>query len=108
MLSDSSHVLTPQLDPVTLSRFIIEEERADGIELSLILQSVALASKVISSAISKAGIKGLDGEWPCPKCCSYVAGLHGIVNVQGEEQQKLDILSNTVMINVLKSTGVVC
>lgn len=37
-----------------------------------------------------------------------ILGLHGIVNVQGEEQQKLDVLSNTAMINILKSTQVVC
>ena len=50
--------------------------------------------------VCKTGIASL--VHPCP------SGLHGMVNVQGEEQQKLDILSNTVFINVLKSTGVVC
>jgi hypothetical protein len=56
----------PQLDPVTLSRFIIEEEEVDGHEVSMILQSIAVATKVISTAIAKAGIKGLDGECYIP------------------------------------------
>ena len=84
-----------QLDPVTLGRFILEQEEVDGHDLSLIFQSIGLATKVISSAIQKAGIKGLDG-------------IHGVTNVQGETQQKLDVLSNTAMINVLKSSKVVC
>ena len=80
---------------MTLSRFILETEGQNGHECALIYQSLGMATKVISSAIQKAGIKGLDG-------------LHGAVNVQGEDQQKLDVLSNTVMINILKSTKVVC
>jgi fructose-1,6-bisphosphatase I len=82
------------LDPVTLMRFILEEEAVDGHDLSLILQSIAIITKVISSAIQKSGIKGLEG-------------LQGNVNVQGEDQQKLDVLSNTAMVNILKSSKAV-
>lgn len=35
-------------------------------------------------------------------------GLSGVTNVQEESQQKLDILSNDIMINMLKGSGRTC
>lgn len=35
----------------------------------------------------------------------YSVGLAGETNVQGEEQKKLDILSNDIMVNALRASG---
>ena len=82
-------------DPITLSRFILEgqaghpEARGD---LTIIMMAIQTATKVISSAVRKAGIAGL-------------YGLEGAVNVQGEDVKKLDIVANDNFINLLRSTG---
>lgn len=82
----------PSTNPYTLTRHIIAEQQkydeAKG-DLTLLLQSVQLACKIISSAIRKASLINL-------------YGLAGETNVQGEEQKKLDVLSNDVFINTLK------
>ena len=36
---------------------------------------------------------------------SHSVGLAGETNVQGEEQKKLDVLSNDIMINSLRASG---
>jgi fructose-1,6-bisphosphatase I len=83
---------------VTIESFIIEQERlfpeATG-ELTNLLYDVALAAKVISSNVRRAGL-------------AAVLGRAGAINVQGEEQQKLDVLANEVMKHVIQKTGRVC
>jgi fructose-1,6-bisphosphatase I len=83
---------------VTIESFIIEQERlfpeATG-ELTNLLYDVALAAKVISSYVRRAGL-------------AAVLGRAGHTNVQGEEQQKLDVLANEVMTSVIQKTGRVC
>jgi len=89
--SEGKHSHGYDTDPITLSRFIMEEEHRDHgarADLAFILQSVTVASKVIASAVSRAGIQGL-------------YGMVGAVNVQGEDQKALDVLANQIMINVL-------
>lgn len=79
-------------DPKTLSRFIMEEEGRDGgarTELAFILNSISVASKVIANAVQHAGVQGL-------------YGMQGAINVQGEDQKKLDVLANDVMVNAIK------
>ena len=56
---------------------------------------MALAAKVISNYVRRAGL-------------AAVLGRAGATNVQGEEQQKLDVLANEVMKNVIQQTGRVC
>ena len=56
---------------------------------------MALAAKVISSYVRRAGL-------------AAVLGRAGAINVQGEEQQKLDVLANEVMKEVIEQTGRVC
>lgn len=51
--------------------------------------------KAISSAVRKAGIARLQG-------------MVGKQNVQGEDVKKLDVLSNELMINMLKSSYAAC
>uniref|UniRef100_A0A915LH51 fructose-bisphosphatase n=1 Tax=Meloidogyne javanica TaxID=6303 RepID=A0A915LH51_MELJA len=60
-----------------------------------LLTSLLTAVKAISSAVRKAGL-------------AQLYGVAGNVNVQGEEVKKLDVLSNELMINMLKSSYTVC
>ena len=57
----------------------------EGLELFTLLTTIQSIVKNISSAVRRAGI-------------SKLFGTQGSVNVQGEEQQKLDILANQVNI----------
>lgn len=83
---------------VTLSEFIIERQTdfpyASG-ELSRLLTAIRLAAKVVNREVNKAGLVD-------------IIGAEGTVNVQGEDQQKLDVFANTHFISALKSQGVVC
>ncbi|RJE72078.1 MULTISPECIES: class 1 fructose-bisphosphatase [Reichenbachiella] len=82
----------------TLDRFINHKQAdfpfATG-ELSQLLRDIALAGKIINLEINKSGL--LD-----------IAGAYGAVNVQGEEQQKLDVIANVRFIRALRNGGQVC
>ena len=67
------------------------EENIDG-ELAVVLSSISLACKQIASLVQRAGIAGM-------------TGLAGETNVQGEDQKKLDVISNDVFCDVLRQTG---
>lgn len=83
-------------DLVTLSRFILSEQsrHAGSGQLSIILTSIATACKAITAAVRRAGLQGLHG-------------LQGSTNTTGDEQKKLDVISNDIFINSLKYTGLV-
>ncbi len=68
-----------------------QKKTIDG-ELATVLASVALACKQISSLVSRSGISNL-------------TGAAGAQNVQGEDQKKLDVISNDVFCNCLRSSG---
>ncbi|UXP32963.1 class 1 fructose-bisphosphatase [Reichenbachiella agarivorans] len=82
----------------TLDRFIKNKQSefpfATG-ELSQLLRDIALAGKIINLEISKSGL--LD-----------IAGAYGTTNIQGEAQQKLDVIANVRFIRALKNGGEVC
>lgn len=83
---------------VTLTRWILQQQsrhpEARG-ELTLLLQSVQLACKVIGNAVRKAGIANL-------------YGLAGGENTSGDSQKKLDIVSDEAFINSLTFSRQVC
>jgi len=83
---------------ITIERFILDQEEkypeATG-ELSNLLYDIALAAKIIAANIRRAGLVN-------------ILGSAGATNVQGEEQQKLDIFANETMTNALNHTGRVC
>ena len=83
---------------VTIERFILDQEQqypeATG-ELSNLLYDIALAAKIIAGSIRRAGLVN-------------ILGSAGSRNVQGEEQQKLDVFANETMTNALNHTGRVC
>jgi fructose-1,6-bisphosphatase I len=87
-----------QTSVTTIEKFISEQENrypdATG-ELSNLLYDIALAAKIIAAAIRRAGLVN-------------ILGSAGSGNVQGEEQQKLDLLANETMKNCLSHTGRVC
>ncbi len=83
---------------VTIERYIIEQERlhpqATG-ALSGILQDLALAAKMIASKVRLAGLVDVLGD-------------HGSDNVQGEAQQKLDVISNDIIVKAMDHGGRLC
>ncbi|MBK6421630.1 MAG: class 1 fructose-bisphosphatase [Gemmatimonadetes bacterium] len=88
----------PNSRVITIERFILDQEEkypeATG-ELSNLLYDIALAAKIIAASIRRAGLVN-------------ILGSAGNTNVQGEEQQKLDIFANETMTNALNHTGRVC
>ena len=83
---------------VTIERFFLEEERehphATG-ELTRLLVDIALAGKVISGYVRRAGLVD-------------ILGAAGEDNPSGEQQQKLDVLANDTMHQMLRWTGLLC
>ena len=82
----------------TLDRFIKKKQNdfafATG-ELSQLLRDIALAGKIIHREVNRAGLLN-------------IGGAYGAENVQGEEQQKLDVIANIRFIRALKNGGEVC
>jgi len=82
----------------TLGEFIIEKQadfpHAKG-ELSALLSSIKLASKIVNREINKAGLVD-------------ITGASGVENIQGEQQQKLDMYANEIFKNALSARGEVC
>jgi len=83
---------------MTLNRHIVEQERlhpeATGTFTNL-LTDIALAAKIIAYHVNKAGLMD-------------ILGLVGTENIFGEEQQKLDVFANDVMIRSLSFGGNLC
>ncbi len=82
----------------TLDRFIAQKQEqfayATG-ELSQLLRDIALASKIINREINRAGLSGIEG-------------MAGGENVQGEYQQKLDVVADVRFIRALSRGGETC
>jgi len=82
----------------TLTEFVVEKQaeypNATG-ELTRILNDIGIAAKFVNREVNRAGL----GE---------VMGYVGEVNVQGEEQKKLDVYANNQFIAALRSGGQVC
>lgn len=82
----------------TLDRFIMRKEKdfpyATG-ELSQLLRDIALASKIVNREINRAGLMD-------------ISGAYGQQNVQGEDQQKLDVIANIRFIRAFRNGGEVC
>ncbi|GAC71758.1 malate synthase [Moesziomyces antarcticus T-34] len=88
----------PSTDIITLTRHVLtegfkrrEESAASG-DLTILLSSLQTTCKFIESNVRKASLINL-------------IGAAGNTNVQGEDQKKLDVLSNEIMINALRASG---
>ncbi|WP_226467418.1 class 1 fructose-bisphosphatase [Luteimonas panaciterrae] len=75
------------MSEISLTRYLIEEQRNDRIkpDLRLLIEVVARACKSISVAVGKGALGGVLGD-------------AGTGNVQGEAQKKLDVLSNEILL----------
>jgi fructose-1,6-bisphosphatase I len=83
---------------LTLGEFIIENQHAfkySSGELSSLLNSIRLAAKVVNHEVNKAGLVD-------------IIGAYGETNIQGEDQQKLDIYANDKFIQTLTRRNIVC
>ena len=82
----------------SLGEFIIENQgefKYSSGELSRLINSIRLAAKVVNHKVNKAGLVD-------------ILGTAGDTNVQGEDQQKLDVFANEVFINTLTNREIVC
>lgn len=82
----------------TLGEFIIENQNdfqySSG-ELSRLLNSIRLAAKVVNHEVNKAGLVD-------------ITGAAGDTNIQGEDQQKLDVYANDTFIRTITDRNIVC
>lgn len=65
-------------------------------ELSRLLNDIAVASKIVSRDVRKAGL------------VDHILGSQGETNIQGEEQQKLDVVADIQFIKAFENGGEVC
>lgn len=82
----------------TLGEFIIDRQMeypgATG-ELTSLFSSIRLAAKILHREINKAGL-------------ADITGAASSENIQGEQQQKLDVFANERFISALAQRGIVC
>jgi len=83
--------------PLSLQEFLSREEALAGSDpvLTRLLVGISEACKEISAKVREGALAG-------------VLGLAGSENVQGEEQKKLDIISNDIFVEAVARTGAVC
>ena len=82
----------------TLGEFIIENQDSfqySSGELSKLINAIRLAAKVVNHEVNKAGLVD-------------ILGKAGETNIQGEDQQKLDVFANEKFINTLANREIVC
>ncbi len=82
----------------TLGEFIIENQSSfkyTSGELSRLINSIRLAAKVVNHEVNKAGLVDIIGN-------------AGDTNIQGEDQQKLDVYANEKFIQTMTKRNIVC
>ncbi len=82
----------------TLGEFIIENQehfKYSSGELSRLINSIRLAAKVVNHEVNKAGLVDILGD-------------AGDTNIQGEDQQKLDVYANDIFMKRLINRQIVC
>jgi len=82
----------------TLGEFIINKQsefKYSSGELTRLINSIRLAGKIVNHEVNKAGLVD-------------ILGTAGEENIQGEDQQKLDIYANEVFIKNLVNREIVC
>jgi len=83
---------------VTIQRYIAQQERAHpgatG-EFSTLLRNLALAAKIVSREVRRAGLVDILGRVES-------------TNTSGDDVQKMDVFANMIFINALESGGQLC
>lgn len=83
---------------ITLGEFIIKNQadfQYSSGELSRLMNSIKLAAKMVSYKVNQAGLVDINGAI-------------GTENIQGEQQQKLDVIANEIFIDTLSQREIVC
>jgi len=87
-----------EMDHITLTQFILQDQQqhpeATG-QLSILLHSIEIASKFVSSKVRAAGLFRL-------------YGAEGSTNVQGEQVKKLDVVANNAFQKSFCRSNTVC
>jgi len=86
-----------QYQPQTLNEVIVQQQSAFPYakgELSRLLSHLGIAAKIVHKKVNKAGLVDVLGE-------------SGIVNIQGEEQKKLDVFADETFVNAFRTSGMV-
>lgn len=85
-------------DIITLNEFILDKQNeftfASG-DLTRLLNDIGIASKIVNREVRKAGLLN-------------ILGAAGTENIQGEDQQKLDVYADNQFINAFRFGGQVC
>jgi fructose-1,6-bisphosphatase I len=82
----------------TLGEFIIENQNSfkyTSGELSRLINAIRLAAKMVNHEVNKAGLVD-------------IIGAVGDTNIQGEDQQKLDVYANDLFIKAMTNRNIVC
>ncbi|MGF1541738.1 MAG: class 1 fructose-bisphosphatase [Pleurocapsa sp.] len=102
-MGNSNQTIIPEhsldRDCTTLSRHVLQQFASfttEAQDISAIMSRIALAAKLISRRLSRAGLM------------AGALGFTGETNVQGESVKKMDIYANDVFISVFKQSGLVC
>lgn len=84
------------MQQITLSEMLAHEVKANGLDpkLASLIEAVAACGVEISSEVACGALMG-------------ILGMAGSENVQGEEQKKLDVISNEIVTKAMLGTGVV-
>mmetsp|Transcript_22956 Transcript_22956/g.23176 ORF Transcript_22956/g.23176 Transcript_22956/m.23176 type:complete len:187 (+) Transcript_22956:20-580(+) len=82
---------------ITLTRYMLELVTVNPHlrELDSLLMAIQYACKGIANTVDRAPIKGLTG----------LQNGGGSINAQGEEQKKLDVLTNNILKKAMRFTG---
>lgn len=84
---------------LTLNEVIIQKQSAFPYakgELSRLLSHIGLAAKIVNNMINKAGLE------------TSIIGETENINVQGENQQKLDVYADETFTKAIQASGLVC
>lgn len=88
----------PQYPIVTLNQFIIDRQAdfpyASG-EFSRLLYHLAVGAKIVHRSVNKAGLVDILGE-------------AGSMNVQGEDQKKMDVIADEQFVAACRNSGECC
>ena len=84
------------MQQITLSDMLANEVKTNGLDekLARLIETVAACGVEISSEVACGALMG-------------VLGMAGSENVQGEEQKKLDVISNDIVTKAVLESGVV-
>ena len=81
---------------VTIERFILDFQPDDARgKFTNLLYDIALAAKIISHKTNRAGL-------------TDILGRAGATNIQGEQQQKLDVFADDIIFRICDHTGRLC